>query len=159
MSTPALATRPNGAIRGRRERAIQTLSFEALGLLIVSPLFAQFTVSRTGETLLVLMTLSIAVMCWSALYNTAFDLIEYRARGRMASDRSHGVRVLHSVGHEASAAIVTWPLIVTLTTLGWVDALVADLGLTLTYAIYGYIFHLGFDRLRPVLPAIEDSRA
>ena len=23
-------------------------------------------------------------------------------------------------------------------------------GLTLTYALYGYLFHLGFDRLRPV---------
>lgn len=37
-----------------------------------------------------------------------------------------------------------------LTPLSWLEALVADIGLILTYARYGYFFHLGFDHLRPV---------
>jgi uncharacterized membrane protein len=58
--------------------------------------------------------------------------------------------VLHAVGLEATSALVTWPLIVAVTGLGWLEALVADFGLTLAYALYGYLFHLAFDRLRPV---------
>ncbi len=63
------------AIRSRHERVIQTLWFEALGLAVVSPLFAQFAGTSMGELLVLLMVLLIAVMGWSALYNTAFDLI------------------------------------------------------------------------------------
>ena len=145
-----MATTCPGAIRSGRERLIQTLWFEALGLLIVSPLFAHFAGASIGESLVVLIVLSFAVMGWSALYNTAFDLIEVRRTGRVASDRPHGLRIAHTIGLEVTAALVTWPLIVALTTLGWLEALVADIGLTLTYTLYGYLFHLGFDHLRPV---------
>jgi uncharacterized membrane protein len=137
-------------LRSRRERLIQTLWFEALGLAIVSPLFAFFAGVSTGESLVVLIALSIAVMGWSAVYNTAFDRIEQHCTGRVASDRPHGWRVLHTVALEASALVVTWPLIVALSSLGWLEALAAEVGLTLAYALYGYVFHLGFDRLRPV---------
>ena len=139
-----------GAIRSGRERLIQTLWFEALGLLIVSPLFALFAAASMGESLTMLIVLSFAVMGWSALYNTAFDLIEVRRTSRVASDRPHGLRIAHTIGLEVTAALLTWPLIVALTTLSWLEALVADIGLTLTYALYGYLFHLGFDRLRPI---------
>jgi hypothetical protein len=60
-------------LRSRRERLIQTLWFEALGLAIVSPLFAFCAGVSTGESLVVLIALSIAVMGWSAFHNTAFD--------------------------------------------------------------------------------------
>ena len=144
------ATRRHGAIRSRRERIIQTLWFEGLGLLIVSPLFAYFSGTSTGASVALLIVLSITVMCWSAVYNTIFDLIEFRYTGRLASDRPHGLRMMHTIGHEATAAMATWPLIVALTSLGWWEALAVDLGLTLTYMLYGYVFHLAFDRLRPV---------
>lgn len=139
------------ALRSRRERVIQTLWFEALGLVLVSPLFAQFVGGTSAESLLVLAVLSAVVMAWSALYNSVFDWVEQRFAGRVASDRPHRLRLMHSVGLEVTAALGTWPLIVALTSLGWLDALVADIGLTLVYTVYGYLFHLGFDRLRPVL--------
>ena len=140
----------NGTVRSVRERVVQTLWFEGLGLLVVSPLFAYCAGTSAGESLTTLVVLSIAVMTWSALYNTAFDLTETHCSGRLASDRPAALRILHTVGQEATATVVTWPLIVALTPLGWTDALAADLGLTLAYAVYGYIFHLGFDRVRPV---------
>jgi uncharacterized membrane protein len=138
-------------IRSRRERLIQVLWFEALGLVIVGPLYAYVAGTSMGESLVLLIVLSIAMMCWSALYNTAFDMIEVRRTGRVASDRRHALRVMHTIGFEATAALVTLPLIVALTNLGWIEALVADIGLTLAYALYGYLYHLSFDRLRPVL--------
>jgi uncharacterized membrane protein len=157
----ATGTMPEGALPGderwqpctmrtRRERVIQTLWFEALGLAIVTPLFAHFAGTPADESVALLGALSVTVMCWSMLYNTGADWIEYRVAGRVASDRPHGLRVLHALGHEATSVVVTWPFIVALTGFGWQDALLADIGLTLAYAVYGYAFHLGFDRLRPV---------
>jgi uncharacterized membrane protein len=137
-------------IRSGRERLIQTLWFEALGALVVGPGFAWFTATPAGESFVVMLALSIAVMGWAAFYNTAFDRVERRVTGRVASDRPQRWRVLHAVGLESTAVVVTWPLIVALTSLGWLEALVAEFGLTLAYAVYGYFFHLGFDSLRPV---------
>lgn len=154
MTAPARA-----ALRTRRERVIQTLWFEALGLALVSPLFAQFVGGSSAESLLVLAALSVVVTGWSALYNTAVDWVELRCTGRVASSRPHRWRLLHAVGLEATAALLTWPLIVALTPLGWLDALVADIGLTVAYTVYGYLFHLAFDRLRPVRAERPDPAA
>lgn len=142
--------RPSAALRSRRERLVQTLWFEGLGVLLVSPLFTLFAGASPLESVSTLVVLSLAATGWSAAYNTGFDLFESWWTGSAASDRPHALRVLHTIGLEATAAVVTWPLIVALTRLGWIEALQADLGLTLAYVAYGYVFHLGFDRLRPV---------
>jgi uncharacterized membrane protein len=145
-----VVTHPAVAVRSARERALQTLWFEAIGIAVVAPAYALAAGSSMQSSVVLLVALSLAVMAWSACFNTAFDRLEWRCTGRRASDRPHPWRIAHALLHEASAVLVTWPLIVALTDLGWLDALVADLALTLTYAAYAYLFHLGFDRLRPV---------
>ena len=150
MNTIASNVKARGAVRGPRERLIQTLWFEALGLAIVSLPFAHFSGLTVGDSLAMLFTLSIVVMVWAAFYNSAFDRIEQHLTGRVASDRPQRWRVVHAVSLEVSALVVTWPLVVALTPLGWLDAFFAEIGLTLAYVAYGYLFHLSFDRLRPV---------
>ncbi len=140
----------NVGLRSPRERLLQTLAFEGLGLAVVAPLYAWATGSGGGESVMLLVALSVTVMTWAAVYNTIFDRLELRATGRVASDRPHGLRTLHAVGLEATAVLLTWPLVRALTGLGWWDALLADLGLTLAYMAWSYVFHLGFDRLLPV---------
>jgi len=49
-------------------------------------------------------------------------------------------RIAYALLHEASAVLVTWPLIVALTDLGWREVLAADLVLALTYATYAEVF-------------------
>jgi uncharacterized membrane protein len=137
-------------VRSARERALQTLWFEAIGIAVVTPLYALGAGDSVSSSALLLLALSLAVMAWSAGFNTAFDRLEAHWTGRRASDRPQRWRIAHALLHEASAVLVTWPLIVALTELSWPEALVADLALTLTYAAYAYLFHLGFDRLRPV---------
>jgi uncharacterized membrane protein len=150
MHTIAAPARAPAAVRGLRERVIQTLAFEVLGLAIVSLPFAHLSGATAGDSLLLLTTLSIVIMFWAALYNTTFDCIEHRVTGRVASERPPRWRVLHAIALEASALVVTWPLIVAMTTLSWRQAFIAEIGLTLAYTAYGYCFHLAFDRLRPV---------
>lgn len=149
---------PAPAIRNLRERAIQTLWFELLGLAVVAPLFAYFAGTTAGESFTLLLVLSIVVTLWSGLYNSAFDLAELRLAGRVASERPHSWRVLHTLGLETSAIVLTWPLVVAFTPLRWHEALVADIGLTLAYVAYGYVFHLAFDRLRPVRSSPRSHR-
>lgn len=139
------------AVRSWRERAIQTLACEFGGLVIVAPIWKLATGATAAESIALLVCLSVAVMSWMAVYNTAFDVVESRLAGRAASDRPPCWRVVHAVGLEVSAVLITWPLIMVIAGFGWLEALAADLGLTAVYAIYGYLFHRAFDRLRPVL--------
>ena len=150
MSAKQGAARPHGGVRSARERVIQTLAFEAGGLLLVGPLYALATGTRLDESLVLLLAVSVVIMLWSAVFNWAFDVVEHRRTGRVASQRPHRLRVLHAVLHEATAVVVTCPVIWALTDLGWIGALLADLGLTLAYTLYAYAFHCVYDRLRPV---------
>lgn len=141
------------AVRGARERLLQTLCFEAGGLLLVAPLHALVAGAGTAESFRLVAVLALVVMAWAALFNTVFDLVEWRCCARVASDRPPRWRLAHAVLHEASAVVVTWPVIVALTGLSWAAALLTDLGLTLAYAAWAYVFHMAYDRWRPVGPA------
>jgi uncharacterized membrane protein len=138
------------ALRSLRERALQTVCFEIGGLLIVSPVYAVIFKTPMAESAMLVFVLAVAVMLWSPLYNAVFDLVDLRLSGRVASDRPGGLRVVHALGHEASTLIVTLPLILLLTDLSLAAAIALDLGLSFFYAGYAYVFHILYDRLRPV---------
>ena len=146
----SLGALPPGVMRSRGERWVQTLWFEAFGLLLMGPVFGYFAGTALHASMAVLWVLSLVAMAWAAAYNTLFDRVEWQLAGRLASNRPRALRVLHAIGYEATLALATCPLIVWLTPLGWLDALVAEIGLSLAYAVYGFLFHIGFDRLRPV---------
>ena len=137
-------------LRSLRVRVAQTLLFEAGALLLVTPLVVLASGAQVLDSVALLVALSLVVMAWAALFNTLFDMLEARLTGRVASDRPHRLRVLHAVALEASSVVVSWPVIVALTPLGWWQALAADLALTLVYAAYGYLYHWAFDRWQPV---------
>ena len=129
-----------GGIRSARERLRQTLCFEAGGLLLVAPLYALLAGARMRDSLALIAVLTLLVMGWSALFNVAFDLVEHRLSGRLASQRPQWLRVLHALLHEASAVVLTWPTIVAMTGLSWNAA----------HALYAYVFHLVYDACRPL---------
>jgi Chlorhexidine efflux transporter len=55
--------------------------------------------------------------------------------------RPHRLRLLHAMGLETSSVVLSCPVIVAMTPLGWWQALAADVVLTLVYAAYGYACH------------------
>ncbi|MBL8316700.1 MAG: PACE efflux transporter [Rubrivivax sp.] len=137
-------------IRSLRERIVQTLAFEAGGLLLITPLYGWMAGAQLGESLALLVVVSVVVMAWSAFFNTVFDIVEQRLTGRVASERPARWRTVHALAHEASAVLASCPVIYALTPFDWWGALWADLGLTAAYAAYAFLFHLAFDRWRPV---------
>ncbi|MFM2355921.1 MAG: hypothetical protein RLZZ528_1657 [Pseudomonadota bacterium] len=140
------------SLRSARERVFQTLCFEVGGLLVATPLYALVVGASGGESLLVVAAMSVAVMIWSPLHNTAFDWAEWRLAGRVASDRPQKWRIIHAMSHELTAMAVTLPILLGPGGLGFGEAVLADLGLTALYTAYAYGFHMVFDRLRPVRP-------
>jgi uncharacterized membrane protein len=139
-----------GGLRNARERLHQTLCFEIGGLLLVAPPLALLAGTRMRDSLALVAVLTLLMMVWSTLFNAVFDLVEHRHGGRLASQRPQWLRAVHALLHEASAAVVTCPTIVAMTGLSWSAALVADLGITLAYALYTYLFHRVYDNCRPL---------
>ncbi|MCB6178418.1 hypothetical protein LHP98_09775 [Rhodobacter sp. Har01] len=140
-------------LRSPRERFIQTLAYEAGGLLLSVPLYILYSGGGAGQGAEVMLAMSAAVLLWSPIHNTAFDLVDLRLTGRLASDRPHRWRMVHAASHEISTVLVTLPVLMFLGGHGLGEALLIDLGLTLVYAAYAYVFHLGYDWLRPVCAA------
>lgn len=145
-------------LRSARERAIQTLCFEFGGMVIAAPLYALLFGAGPAESVGLLVALSVAVMAWAAFHNTLFDLLEWRLASRVASDRPHGLRMVHAVSLESTSVLVTTPLIMLVGGFGLIEALALDIGLGLFYAGYGYLFNLVFDWFRPVVPGNRSRR-
>ncbi len=145
--TPAATPAP---LRTARDRLQQTLWFEAGGLALVAPAYAWATGRSAADSLGLLLALSVVVMAWAALYNTLFDRWEWRRHRRVASSRPARLRTVHAIGLEASVVLLSCPLIMAFTGLGFWPALGLDLALSAFYTAYGWVFHWGYDRLRPV---------
>lgn len=137
-------------LRSIRERAIQTLSYEAGGLLLAVPLYAAVMDETGSESATIIVCLSLAAMVWSPIHNCLFDLVDLKITGRVASDRPHTVRLVHAASHELTSCLVTVPIIMAISSFGFWQALAVDIGLTLLYTAYAYVFHIVFDWLRPV---------
>ena len=118
-------------IRSARERFYQTLAFEAGGLVIAAPLYGLIFGQGGQESVLLLASLSLAMMIWAPLHNTLFDMADFRLTGRSASDRPKGLRVIQALSMETGSLVVTLPLIMALSGFGIARALMAELGLTL----------------------------
>ena len=137
-------------LRSRRERVIQTLSYEVGGLVIATPLYMLVFGENVWGSAGLMIALSIAVLVWTPIYNSAFDRLDLHYAKRIASDRPIAWRVVHAIGLEATTVFLTVPIVMVLGGHGFVEALVVDIALTLLYTVYGFVFHLAYDRARPV---------
>ncbi len=157
MSNAPRAISPLQRARAARpiaERVAQAVVYELIGIAVVSPGLALAAGLSIDESLTTLAALSLVAVAWTGIYNEWFDRLDVRRRRCRGGDRSHRCRWLHAAGLEASLTFLTWPLIVAITGFAWHDAFVADIGLGAAYVVYGYAYHLAFDRVRP----LQDGR-
>lgn len=139
-------------LRSLRERAFQTLLYEAIGLVLIAPLCAALSGGPLLDSGMLLAVLAVIVMLWAAVYNTAFDMLEHRLSTRVASDRRRCWRIVHAILLETSACIATLPVTMAMTGMPIWEAFRLEFWLTVIYAAYAFFFHAVFDRLRPVVP-------
>jgi uncharacterized membrane protein len=138
------------AIRSFRERAVQTLLYEAGGIAVAAPLYNLIFGAGAAESVTLMLVLSVILLIWIPAFNWLFDLVEWRVTRRPASDRPHTMRALHAFGMEATSLVVTVPAIMVVGGHGFWEAVAVDIGLSVVYVIYAYLFHILYDRLRPV---------
>ena len=126
------------------------MAFEAIGIVMIAPLYSYFFDAGAAESLTLLVALSVLLTIWTGIHNTVFDQVQWHMDKRVASDRSTCIRVIHATSLEVSSALVSIPLILAMTELSLWEAILVDLVLTFLYVIYGFFFHLVFDYIRPV---------
>lgn len=144
-------------LRSFWDRMRQITLFEVGGLVLITPPFAWLSGVSMLESAGLLALIALIAALWNASYNTAFDWFEGRLTGRTADRRPVRLRVLHACGFEAGLLLMSLPVIVWWTGLGWVDALLADIALALTYVAYAFIFNLTYDRMFPIHDDLPDA--
>ena len=141
-------------LRSPWDRLRQVLMFEIGGLVLITPPFVWFTGVSPLDSFTLMALIAVMAALWNAVYNTSFDWVEGRMTGRTSDQRRAALRVLHSLGFEGGLLLVSLPVVMAWTGMGWVDALFADIGLAVAYVIYAYLFNLGYDRVFPVTQSV-----
>ena len=140
-------------LRSPLDRARQVILFEIGGLVLITPPFAWASGVPASESIGLLAVIALLAALWNAVYNTSFDWVEGRLTGRTADRRPFRLRCLHALGFETGLLILTLPVIMWWTGMGWLEALIADIGLAITYTVYALLFNMGYDRVFPIQQA------
>lgn len=146
-------------LRSARDRARQVALFELGGLALITPPFALLSGVPMADSLGLLAVAALIAAVWNALYNTGFDWLEGRLTGRTADRRPLRLRIVHAIGFEGGLLLMTLPVIMLWTGMGWVEALIADLGLASAYVVYAFAFNLAYDRVFPIEAPVPRSLA
>lgn len=139
------------------DRIRQAVSFEALGLLIATPLFAWVFKHPLDEIGVLALLGATAATTWNYLFNLGFDHLLRRTLGTV--QKSVPIRVAHAILFEATLLILLLPLFAWWLGITLVEALVMDLSFAAFYAIYAFVFTWAYDALFPVedAPVAEGS--
>ena len=155
---PSVAPPVRPPLRSFADRVRQVVLFELGGLLLITPPFAWASGVPLAESIGLLAVLAAIAAVWNGAYNTAFDWIEGRLSGRRADRRPFRLRCVHACGFEGGLLLLTLPVLVAWTGMGWLEALVADIGLAAAYTLYALLFNLGYDRLFPIAAGAAGDR-
>ncbi len=137
-------------LRSPLDRARQVIAFEIGGLLLITPPFAWASGVPAGDSLGLLALVALIAALWNAVYMTAFDWVDGRLTGRTADRRGWLGRAVQAIGFEFGLMLISLPIVMAWTGMGWVEALLADVALALAYAAYAYVFNLAYDRVFPI---------
>jgi len=124
-----------------KKRWIHALSYEGILLLIMTSVLSymfEMPVELTGSLGLAMAIISVF---WNMLYNNLFEKLE----GYLKLQRSIWVRILHAIGFEGGLLFMSVPLIAYSLNLGFLNALLLDISITLCILVYTFIFQWCFD--------------
>ncbi|MDG6895166.1 PACE efflux transporter [Volucribacter amazonae] len=127
-----------------KERLFHAILFE-VGAITVSAI-AVLLLSNThlNKALGVGVLMASIAMLWNFVFNYFFDQWATGER----ENRSVKLRIFHSLSFEAGLLLFTIPVIAYFLQLTWLQALLADIGLTLLIMLYAFFFNWGYDLLR-----------
>lgn len=131
------------------ERFVHALLFEIGAVFSTVVLMDFLTNHGTSQLTIMIIFISMIAMGWNVVFNLLFDRCfpgERLARGL-------AIRLLHTIAFELGLLLFTVPLVALMLHIGWWDALVMDMGMTLFVMGYSLVFNWLYDILRSRLIA------
>lgn len=142
-------------MRTTSDRIRHAVSFEVIGLLLVTPLGAlAFGMPMHDIGVVSIVGATIATL-WNYVFNLIFDHALLRLTGRVR--KSLPLRIAHAVLFEAGLLAVLLPFIAWYLGVSLVRAFVMDLSFALFYLVYAFVFNWAYDVIFPV-PALRSGR-
>ncbi|MBS3847925.1 PACE efflux transporter [Devosia sp. BSSL-BM10] len=135
-------------MRTPRDRIRHAISFEIIGLALITPLGAFAFAMPMHDIGVIGVGSATLAMVWNYIYNYGFDRLLLRLRGD--TQKSMPMRVLHAVLFELGLLIALMPLIAWYLDVSLWQALVMDVSFALFYMGYAFAFNLAYDRVFPL---------
>ncbi|MEN2839300.1 hypothetical protein HPFOLIGI_01479 [Mannheimia haemolytica] len=126
------------------ERVFHALLFECFAIIFTVIFTSWLTSHRMVDLTAVIVMISVIAMVWNVIFNWGFDKVFTGERVQ----RGLGIRILHSFLFEGGLLVFTIPLVMYMLDIGWWQAFVMDIGMTLFVLVYSVVFNWVYDHLR-----------
>lgn len=127
------------------ERVLQAVVYEALAILVCTPLFGWLFATSWQAMGVVTVASCLIALAWNVAFNALFE----RALARRGRAHGAATRTLHALLFEGGLGLLCVPFAAWWLRISWAEALLLDASLLLFFLPYTWAFHWGWDRLRP----------
>ncbi|MCA0271388.1 MAG: PACE efflux transporter [Proteobacteria bacterium] len=135
-------------MRNTSDRIRHAISFEVIGLILITPLGA-LAFDKPIEAIGVVAFVSATIATgWNYLYNLIFDHALLRLRG--AVQKTVPIRVIHAILFEAGLLLVLLPFIAWYLGVSLLEAFLMDVSFAVFYLVYAFVFNWAYDVIFPV---------
>ena len=134
-------------MRTKSDRIRQAVSFELLGLALVTPFGSWLYGFPLFDIGAISVISSLVATCWNYLFNRVFDGTLQRMNGH--TGKTTPLRILHAVLFEAGLLSILLPVFSWWLGLGLLESFVVQMSFALFYTVYTFVFTWGYDRLFP----------
>ncbi|MEF2551847.1 PACE efflux transporter [Aurantimonas sp. A2-1-M11] len=143
-------------MRSTPDRIRHAISFEILGLALITPIGAWlFHVPLADLGVVTIVGATIATI-WNYVYNLGFDHLMQRLRA--TTRKTPLIRIVHAILFEVCLLVFLLPVIALYLEVSLLQALLMDASFAAFYAVYAFAFNWGYDRLFP-LPEWREAAA
>ena len=135
-------------MRTTADRIRHAISFEAIGIIIATPLAAFAFHLPGGDSAVIVIASATVAMLWNYIYNLGFDHVMQRQTGSTA--KTTRIRIVHAVLFELGLLAIMLPLVAWYLQISIWQALIMDIALALFYMAYAFVFNWAYDRVFPL---------
>lgn len=135
-------------MRSLPDRIRHVISFEIIGLALVTPLGALAFSQPMVDIGVLSAIVAVIATLWNLVYNYLFDIALKYTRGGTA--KGTAMRVFHAILFELGLLATLMPFIAAYLGISLWQALMMDISFALFYMAYAFLFNLMYDRIFPL---------
>ncbi len=135
-------------MRKTADRVRHAISFEIIGLALVTPLGALAFGMPMADIGVIGVAGATLATAWNYLYNLGFDHLMQHLTG--GTQKNVAIRVLHAVMFEVGLLLALLPMIAWYLGISLIQALTMDVSFALFYVAYAFVFNWAYDRIFPL---------